>query len=181
LALWGAAMRIELANLEGGRGEFSHVYQADELDLEDQRVTLCGAASVSIKIRQAGTEAFLDGHVETCVQVDCDRCLKPLQVPVSSDFSLEYITGRDYEETATAELTEEVMSVSVFDGQAIDLDEVAREQILLGVPTRLLCKPECKGFCTTCGADKNAVECGCDEKVIDPRWAALKNLMNGKS
>ena len=32
------------------------------------------------------------------------------------------------------ELTEDEMSVSVFDGEAIDVDEIVKEQILLAVP-----------------------------------------------
>ena len=173
-------MRIELANLEGGRGDFHKAYQPAELDLDDERVKLCGPTSVSGKIRQAGTEVFIDGHVDSCAQVDCDRCLKPLQIPVSSDFGLEYITGGEYEDNRNLELTEGEMSVSVFNGETIDVDEIAKEQILLAVPSRLLCTENCKGFCPTCGADKNVGECGCEEKQIDPRWAALKNLVDGK-
>lgn len=173
-------MRIELVSLEDGKGEFAHVYQPEELDLADERVTLCGAASLSGEIRHSGAEVFVDGHVDTCAQVDCDRCLNPVQLPVNSDFSLEYITGSDYESNHSAELTEEVMSVSVFDGEAIDLDEIAKEQILLSVPTRSLCRTDCKGFCPICGVDKNVNECGCEDREIDPRWAALKDLKNGK-
>jgi uncharacterized protein len=177
----GSAMRIELVDLKDGKGEFAHVYQTEELDLGDERAKLCGPASVSGTIRQAGPEVFVTGNLQTCVQVDCDRCLKPIQLPVYSEFSLEYITGGDYESTRTAELTEELMSVSVFDGEAIDIDEIAKEQILLTVPSRSVCKEDCKGFCPTCGADKNAGECGCSETEIDPRWAGLKDLMSGKS
>jgi uncharacterized protein len=174
-------MRIELANLEKGNGDFAQVYQPDELDLGDERASLCSPASISGKIRHGGTELFIDGNIDSCVQVDCDRCLRPLQLPVKSDFSLEYITGSEYEANQTAELTEELMAVSVFDGQTIDIDEIAKEQILLQVPTRSLCKVDCKGFCPTCGADRNAGECGCSGGQIDPRWAALKDLMSGKS
>jgi DUF177 domain-containing protein len=179
-ALWRLAMRIELVNLDDGKGEFAHVYQPSELDLSDERVTLCGPVSVRGRIRQAGTEVFVKGHVEACAQVDCDRCLKPIELAVGNDFSLEYITGSDYEANGSAELTEDVMAVSVFDGEAIDIDEIVKEQILLSVPTRSLCKADCKGFCPTCGADKNAGDCGCDDKEIDPRWDALKNLVDGK-
>jgi len=173
-------MRIELANLEGGRGDFEKAYQPAELDLGDERVKLCGATSISGKIRQAGPEVFIDGHVDSLAQVECDRCLKPLQIPVSSDFGLEYISGSDYEDDRNVALTEDQMAVAVFDGEAIDVDEIAKEQILLAVPSRSLCTENCKGFCPTCGADKNAGDCGCDEKDIDPRWAALKNLVDGK-
>jgi uncharacterized protein len=64
----------------------------------------------------------------------------------------------------------------VFDGEAIDVDEIVKEQILLAVPTRMLCREDCKGICPECGADKNTGECNCVTDEIDPRWAALKDL-----
>ena len=92
-------------------------------------------------------------------QVECDRCLQPVELPVSADFALEYITGSEYESSDVAELTEAEMSVSVFDGEAIDVDEIVKEQILLAVPTRMLCREDCKGICPECGIDRNTGEC----------------------
>jgi len=169
-------MRIELENLEGGKGEFAHVYNPDELNPVDERVKLTAPATVNAKIRLAGNDVFVNGHVDTRAQVECDRCLKPIELPVNTDFELEYITGSEYESSALAELTEAEMSVAVFDGDALDVDEIVKEQILLGVPTRMLCREDCKGFCPKCGADRNTGECNCETKEIDPRWAALKNL-----
>ena len=169
-------MRIELENLEGGKGDFAHVYNPEELSPVDERVRLTAPATVNGKIRLAGKEVFVNGHVDTRTQVECDRCLKPIELPVNADFELEYVTGSEYESTAAAELTESQMLVSVFDGTAIDVDEIVKEQILLAVPTRMLCREDCKGICPQCGNDKNAGECECVTEDIDPRWAALKNL-----
>ena len=173
-------MQIELINLEDGRGDFAHAYKPEELDLGDERVRLCGPTTVQGKVRLAGTELFVNGHVDSCVEVDCDRCLKPIQVPVKNDFELEYITGTEYETNRNVELTEDLMSVSVFDGEVVDVDEIVKEQIWLAVPTRALCREDCKGFCPTCGKDQNLGECSCVQKEVDPRWAGLKDLMNGK-
>ena len=173
-------MRIELDKLENGRGAFDHIYQPDELNPLDERVLLAGPAKVSGKVRVAGAEVFLEGNIEAKVEVECDRCLKNVELAVRPEFSLEYITEHDYESTGVAELTEDLMSVSVFDGESIDLDEIVREQIVLAVPTRTLCSEDCKGICPTCGADRNTVACNCEESKIDPRWAALKDLRDGK-
>ena len=169
-------MRIELEKLDGKKGDFAHDYQPEELNPVDERVTLIEPAAVTGKIRLAGNEVFVNGHIETRVQVECDRCLKPVESLVNSDFQLEYISGSEYESSQVAELTEAEMSVSVFDGQAIDVDEIVKEQILLAVPTRLLCREDCKGICPQCGNDRNTGECSCVTTDIDPRWAALKNL-----
>ena len=173
-------MRIELEKLEGGRGVFAHVYQPDELNPVDERVNLSQTAEVSGSVRETGDGVFVNGHIETLAQLECDRCLKPIELPVSADFALEYITGADYESSSAAALSDEEMSVSVFEGESIDVDEIVREQILLAVPARTLCREECKGICPECGIDLNTGECSCAVDEVDPRWAALKSIKDGQ-
>jgi len=174
-------MRIELENLEVGKGSFAHTYQPDELDLMDDRLRLEQPASVTGRIRTSGSEVRVSGKIDARVEVECDRCLKALEVPVSAKFALEYITGQQYESTHVAELSTEEMAVSVFDGEAIDVDEIVREQILLAVPDRALCNDYCKGICSNCGTDLNSGNCNCESSEIDPRWEALKKFKNGNS
>jgi uncharacterized protein len=169
-------MRIELENLEGGKGDFAHVYQPEELNPVDERVSLTAPAEVNGRVRLSGNEVFVNGHLDTRAQVECDRCLKAVELPVKADFTLEYISGSEYESSGTAELTEAELSVSVFDGKGLDVDEIVKEQVLLAVPTRMLCREDCKGICPECGTDRNTGECDCVTNDIDPRWAALKNL-----
>ena len=95
---------------------------------------------------------------------------------VSADFALEYITGADYESGSNAALSEEELAVSVFDEGSIDVDEIVKEQILLAVPARTLCREDCKGICPECGTDLNTGQCDCAAEEVDPRWAALKSL-----
>lgn len=174
-------MRIELENLEGRKGDFAHVYQPDELNPVDEHVSLTEPAAVKGTVRLSGAEVLVDGHVETRAQLECDRCLKPVELPVSTDFALEYITGADYETSSNAALSEEELSVSVFDGEAIDVDEIVKEQVLLALPARTLCREDCKGICPECGVDLNTGECNCAVDEVDPRWAALKSLKNTDS
>jgi uncharacterized protein len=169
-------MRIKLENLEGRKGDFAHVYQPDELNPLDEGVDLTGPATVTGSVRLEGHEVFVEGHIETRAQLECDRCLKPVELPVSADFALEYITGADYESSSNAALSEEEMSVSVFDGEAIDVDEIVKEQIMLALPARTLCREDCKGICPECGVDRNTGDCKCTPNEIDPRWAALKDF-----
>jgi uncharacterized protein len=169
-------MRIELKNLEGGKGDFAHIYQPEDLNPVDERIRLTEPAAVTGKIKFSGNEVFVNGHVDTRAQVECDRCLQQVDVPVNADFALEYIPGSEYETSDVVELTEAEMSVAVFDGEAIDVDEIVKEQIVLVVPTRMLCREDCKGICPECGTDRNTGDCSCATDDIDPRWAALKNL-----
>src|SRR5436190_6899739 len=116
-------MRIVLENLEGGKSDIAHLYQPDELNPIDERVQLTAPATVNGQLRVARNEVFVNGHVETRAKVECDRCLKPVELPVNTDFALEYISGVNYESSAAAELTEADLLLSVFDGKTIDVDE----------------------------------------------------------
>jgi uncharacterized protein len=169
-------MRIKLANLEDSGGKVAHVYEPEEFDLLDEQVHLSGPASFEGRLKRSGSQVFVTGHIEAKAQVECDRCLKPVDLQLSTDFKLEYITGEDYKSTNVAELPEEALSLSVFDGELIDVDEIVREQVLLLVPARTLCQDECKGICPACGSDRNLGDCHPEKSEIDPRWAGLKKL-----
>jgi uncharacterized protein len=174
-------MRIELASLENGKGTFAHAYAPGELVLEDERVRLPGAPTVSGEVRQAGRRALVKGRVSGRLAVECDRCLKAIEVAVDSAFQLEYVTPEDYQAQQAIELTEDDLDLSTFDGEVLDVDELVTEELLLAVPDQILCSENCKGICVTCGADRNAAECGCESQQVDPRWAGLKELLNDKS
>ena len=174
-------MRIELASLEGGKGRFTHGYSEGELVLEDDRVRVISPPQVSCDIRQEERSVGVNGRVESRVQVECDRCLKPVELAVDSRFKLEYVTADEYKTQQDAELTIEDLDLNVFDGEVIDIDALVAEELLLAAPDHLLCKEDCKGICPVCGSDRNAADCGCDTSEVDPRWAGLKELVNRES
>lgn len=177
-------MRIELDKLEGNKSAFAHTYEAGEIVLDEETARLVEAPQINGRITRSGQEVRLQGTVTARAEVECDRCLKTVAVPIETDFDVTYIPAVDYERAATAELQEEDLSVSVFDGEAIDIDDLVREQVLLALPPRMLCGEECRGLCPVCGADRNQSDCACAPKEIDPRWAGLAGLKqeqkNGK-
>ena len=174
-------MRIELASLEAARAGFAHIYAEGELVLEDERLRLVQPPTVSGEIWREDRRVHAKGRALARVQVECDRCLNLIELPVDSSFELEYVTQEDYRAQQAVELTEDDLELTVFDGEVIDIDALVTEEILLAVPDHILCKDDCKGICPGCGADRNSVNCGCETTEVDPRWAGLKELVNGKS
>ena len=173
-------MLIELATLERQGGKFARKYEPGELKLDDERLNLAEPPSVSGRIQQSDAKVTVSGKLEAKLQLECDRCLKTVIVPVSNDFNVEYVTPDVYQAGSGAELLDEDLSLSVFNGAVIDIDDLVREQLLLAVPTQALCQAECKGLCPVCGNDKNLKDCNCQEAEIDPRWAGLKEIVNRK-
>jgi uncharacterized protein len=174
-------MRIELAALEGGKGSFTHSYAPGELVLQDDRIRLLAAPIVSGEIRLKERRVHLKGRVAARLQLECDRCLRPVELPVDSAFKLEYVTAEDYQAQQAVELNTQDLDFSIFDGEAVDIDELVTEELLLAVPDHVLCSENCRGICPVCGVDRNSAGCECQTAEIDPRWAGLKQLVNGKS
>jgi len=166
-------MRIEVENLTGAGEEFAHAYAPGELELDEQ-ATLSGEARVRGRASRRGEEVRVRGLIEAAAEVGCDRCLAPVTVPLEVEFETAFIPQEEAAgEADNVELLAEDMGLAAFEGDAIDLDELVREQILLALPSRNLCREECEGLCPTCGADLNAGPCGCARDETDHRWAAL--------
>jgi uncharacterized protein len=174
-------MRIELDRLEKTGNRFAHLYEPGEIVVDEEHMRLTQPPEVNGRVSRSGHEVRLKGKIIARADVDCDRCLKTVSVPVETDFDVKYVPEADYAaaEGLAAELQEEDLSLSVFDGETIDVDELVREQVLLALPGRALCSEECKGLCPTCGADRNTNPCDCESKEIDPRWAGLLKAVTG--
>ena len=174
-------MRIEVDQLERGEKAFAHTYEPEELILDEERARLLVPPQIRGSASLKGQEVRLRGQITARAEVDCDRCLRSIAVPIETEFDVTYIPASEYAEKETAELQAEDLLLSVYEGDTIDVDEIVREQLLLALPVRALCTEDCKGFCPVCGTDRNTNDCQCEEQEADPRWAALKNLVNRES
>jgi uncharacterized protein len=71
------------------------------------------------------------------------------------------------------ELLEEDLGLVVVAGEILETDPILIEQLQLNIPMKPLCRPDCKGLCPVCGADRNVTACSCAAPAGDVRWAAL--------
>ena len=69
------------------------------------------------------------------------------------------------------------MAVSYYRDERIELSQMILEQIVLALPMKPLCQPDCRGLCPQCGANRNQESCSCAPDTSDPRWAGLKELL----
>jgi uncharacterized protein len=112
---------------------------------------------------------LVEGTINTALPAECVRCLDtfslPLRIRLEELFAL----------TLGAQVADPLYAVAP-DG-TIDLTLPLREQILLAQPIKPICRPDCKGLCSTCGKNLNEGPCDCDDESIDPRLAALRALL----
>ena len=174
-------MQIEVASLAESAKDFVHQYQPGELSVEDDRIQLLDPQPrVQGRIKLDGRRVKAAGKITGHLELECDRCLKPVDSVLEAKFSREYVTTADYEAQHAVELSEDDLNLSIFDGAVVDVDSLVREELLLAAPDQILCQQNCQGICPDCGADRNLASCDCETAAGDPRWAGLKELVNRK-
>jgi uncharacterized protein len=173
-------MRIEVENLTAAPTPFEHTYGAGEIDLDEEAARVVSDAAVRGGATRKGEQVRLRGEIKTEVELLCDRCAAPERAPLAVEFDTSFIPLEvEAVKAENVELQAEDLLLSAYEDGAVDLDELVREQILLALPSRHLCREDCQGLCQNCGADLNAGPCSCGQTEADPRWAALAALKKG--
>ena len=118
----------------------------------------------------------LKGSFTGKFQVPCARCVEPVEIPLSAEFDLIFRPAEADSEALERSITAPETEIGYYQRDSLSLEDVLREQVLLSLPVRTLCKPDCKGLCPRCGENRNSTACTCDEGPADPRWEALAGL-----
>jgi DUF177 domain-containing protein len=118
----------------------------------------------------------LRGRFAGKFEIPCARCVEPVEVPLAADFDLIFRPAVADSEAPERSITAPETEIGYYQKDSLLLEDVLREQVLLSLPVRTLCKPDCKGLCPRCGANRNTQTCTCEEGQNDPRWEALSGL-----
>ena len=157
-------MRVEIRTIlrkTGDSFEFEAAGSPEEMALSfpgyefSQPVRFMGA------IRNAGNDVFVIEGVVTASWIShCARCLVLVvsQIEAQVDVSFRPQNSKDPCPGENVDPEEEY----TYTGYSIGLDRALRDSLILALPFRLLCGPDCKGICGLCGQNRNEQDCGCD-------------------
>lgn len=118
----------------------------------------------------------LHGRLDASLEVSCARCLEPVAYEVTRSFELLYRPRGADAGREELSVTDSEAEVGYYQGDGLLLEDVLREQVLLAIPLKMLCREDCKGLCPHCGKSLNMEPCNCSQPLEDPRWAALKEI-----
>lgn len=124
---------------------------------------------------RAGTEVFLNGAVEAAVRASCARCAEEFLTSCGRRFRY-VLSPKSIGYDGEKDLRGEDLEFSLYEGDYVDLAPLVREQVLLALTARPLCRDDCRGLCPSCGANRNEGDCSCRPEVADPRLAVLRTL-----
>ena len=138
-------------------------------------------------ISAVDAEFLLEGEMTWSGELACSRCLSPYpfsealplhlrlrQRPAPALLPEKGRGGAEEEEEREVDPAE--LDVVLYDEPVLPMAEIAREQVLMALPMKPLCREACRGLCPVCGKDRNAEECSCETRPVDPRLEVLKSF-----
>ena len=139
-----------------------------------------GHGHAALHLYADGAHVFASGKLQGVVAVACSRCVGPVAIAIDESLHVTFMPASEIPRDDDsgddgAEVTAEDIDVFPFDNDRIDLEPVLREQFILAIPYAPLCREDCLGLCSQCGADRNTTPCSC-EQPVDPRLEALRGL-----
>lgn len=113
---------------------------------------------------------LVTGTASTRVTGECVRCLDTIEEALVVDLQELYA----YDDQDAPEDDE----TSRLEEDLLDLEPVVRDAVVLALPHNPLCAPDCPGLCSKCGARLADDPEHTHGEVLDPRWAALSQLVD---
>lgn len=150
-----------------------------ELDVEVEEGHTAHA-SARFRLDIVAGQLMARGTINAHATLECGRCLKPYGADFEINFELPFKPEEQEDEESMRgerELTSDELTSATYADDEIDVDEMLREQLILGIPMSRVCGEGCKGICPKCGADLNEGDCGCPQSAADPRFKALEKLL----
>ena len=124
-----------------------------------------GQIEITGRLESVHEGILVTANVQSDAVSECSRCLDPLKLDVDVEF----------QELFAYSLTDE--DDLVISDETIDLEQVVRDAVVLSLPFQPICSSDCEGLCVDCGVKMADDPQHVHEAPVDPRWNALKNLM----
>lgn len=145
----------------------------------DEDYTIVSPVHLVMDVHKQGDVFRVSGRIDGTLRRNCGRCLEPFDVAVDAPFDLQYMSADLNQGGGEREVADDDLSTAYFHDNAIDLEDLMREQFLLALPMKPLCSDACKGLCPQCGANLNTNPCNCKPSWVDPRLKVLSDLLKG--
>jgi uncharacterized protein len=161
-------MIIKYTNFSDGIHQFTLDESVEKLGLEN---LFFGRVVVDCRMDKSLHQIVLNCESKAKAKLSCDRCGNQFEEELKSNFQISYLFTRD----SKAEDSYNVKYLSNEEDK-INISKDVFEYSELAIPLKKLCRDDCKGLCSVCGADLNIVKCECHVEKVNDIWEPLKKL-----
>lgn len=169
---------IHIFKLSNGEHDYQFEISDSFFELFENEIFNKGKLLANVSLLKSDSMIQMFFHVEGTVELTCDRSLELFDHPVSFETKMIFKYGDEEKE-----LSEDVM-VILKDTQTINIADLLYEFIGLEVPMKKLHpkfqeeNDNAEEMIMIYSSAEEGEEDEQNEEIIDPRWAALKNLKN---
>lgn len=158
-------LNILKAKMEQGKDiEFKTQVQIDQDFVSSKNYQILTPAEVEGTYCYHDDKLNLNATVSFEVLAYCDNCSEEIKKIISFELNETFI------ENSSSHNEEDYL---IINQTCIELDKPVEDALLLNMPSRLLCKDDCKGLCSICGKNKNYTTCSC--QVLKEEMENLEN------
>lgn len=175
-------MRYNVAQLlKEQSGQTRQYTLHEDISALDPDIVPLSALDGNIQLIRTADGVLAMGKLHTSLELVCSRCLEEFAMPVQFAVEEEFRPTIDINTGASFPLPpEDEVATQIDPHHEIDLSEVVRQDLLLAIPPNPICRTKCLGLCPNCGKNWNEGPCDCKHAETDPRWEALKQLLDKK-
>jgi uncharacterized protein len=112
-----------------------------------------------VRVTRTSQGLLVQAKLQASIAAECVRCLSEFQQLLEVEFSDLYAFTQ-------ASVTESGLILP--ENGKIDLAPIVRDEMLLAVPIKPLCRPNCKGLCPICGENQNETTCHHGDESTEP-------------
>ena len=166
-------VQVPLSSIPSEGLSVSITAEPSSLELSMPGARFIEPVSGDMFLEKAGDAVNVTGQILTSVMFECVRCLREFlqtyDIPVNAQYLSEAPSVAHGEHVMPVEEAE----AYYYHGDVMVLDDLLRQEVLLALPIKPLCREDCRGLCPQCGEDLNVRACSC-APPIDPRLAPLQ-------
>ena len=164
-----SSISIKVRGLAQGENPISQKFDASVLDYPEFQ----GKGMLSGALWLIGDRIKLQAEVSAEGEFECTRCADVFHERISAPFELQFVPPNLEQEEGDPN----VHTYDPVGTSEIDILPDIRDALILAIPMKHLCRPDCKGLCPVCGKNWNREECMCsDSEEAIGGLAALKGL-----
>jgi uncharacterized protein len=104
-----------------------------------------------VKLTRTNRGILVQGTLNSKIPMECSRCLRAFDYPLTFNIEEEYFPVIDVNSGTPLEVPDEPGGFMIDEHHILDLEEAIRQNALLAVPMKPLCREDCAGLCTQCG------------------------------
>jgi len=150
-------LTLSLSLLERQDIDLAGEVPAAEIGLEDTADESFSPVTYDLHASRVGRGVLVRGSASVRVAGPCTRCLEPSEMVLAAPDVCQF-----HEQPA---------------GETLDLAPQLREDLLINLPMKRLCRDDCRGLCPVCGGDRNRRRCRCAAPGPGPGiWDGLDSI-----